>query len=125
MGSVSEYKVCKCGSEELFSDYYYKTDELYESCDVCGYYHTAFIKNRPTDGKYPEGWKPEYDEKEGATGYVVKVFAKEGVGHSVACVEEKDVEGLIGALETDQQVKHFGITYKNAKGFYQTQLFKV
>lgn len=125
MGSVIEYSTCDCGNPDKYSDYYYKSDELYESCDVCGYYHSVYIKNRPKDKdyKYPPDWKPEYVEKEGRTGFVVKVFGYEGAGHSVGFIEESQVENIIDQLQGDTNVKMFGITYKNDKGNYLTQIY--
>lgn len=126
MGSVIEYLTCDCGNPEKYSDYYYKTDELYESCDVCGYYRSVYIKNRPKDkdSKYPPDWKPEYEEKEGRTGFVLKVFGFNDGGYSVGFVEENQLELMIDNLQKDSNVKSFGITYKNEKGKYLTQIYK-
>jgi hypothetical protein len=123
MGSVQEYKICKCGNPEMSSDYFYKSEELYESCEVCGYWHSVRITNKPDNGKYPENWKPEYEEKEETTGYVLKVKGF-GVGYEVGFVQEKDLEAIISALEIDERVQYFGITFKRKSGFYATQIFK-
>ena len=40
----------RCGSEECFEDYYYKTGEEYVSCPDCGYHRSFFIK-RDEEGK--------------------------------------------------------------------------
>lgn len=124
MGSVQEYKLCECGNPEMFSDYYYKTDELYESCDVCGYYHTVKIANKPDDGNYPEDWTPEYDEKSELTGYVIKIKPVDSVGYEVGFIKQENLDDVIQALESDERVKTFGITFKGTNGFYRTQLFK-
>jgi hypothetical protein len=55
MGSVIDYKKCDCGNEEMSSDYYYKSDELYEFCDVCGHFYSRTITNRPKTKEYPLG----------------------------------------------------------------------
>ena len=45
MGSVIGNIECtRCGSEECFEDYYYKTGEVYISCPDCGYHYSSFIK---------------------------------------------------------------------------------
>lgn len=39
MGSVIDIKTCpKCGCEEMNSEYFYKTDETYDRCPICGFY---------------------------------------------------------------------------------------
>lgn len=120
--SVIEYKTCKCcGSKEMVSDYHYLTDELYQSCDVCSYYYSVKIKNKIEGGEYPIGWKPEYEESEGQTGYVVKVF--ESKGFYVCICKEDELEEFIENLEEDDDVIFFGITHKGKNG-YKTQLFK-
>ena len=51
MGSVMGQIECpRCGSEECFEDYYYKTGEEYVSCPDCGYHRSFFIK-RDEEGK--------------------------------------------------------------------------
>lgn len=40
----------RCGSEECFEDYYYKTGEEYVNCPDCGYHRSFFIK-RDDEGK--------------------------------------------------------------------------
>jgi hypothetical protein len=124
MGSIQEYKLCKCGYQEMVSDYYYKSEELHEFCEVCGYHHSVSITNRPKDGKYPDGWKPEYKEEEGTTGFVAKIFNKDGKGYTVACIEKKSVRGIIEQLTKDAEIIKFGITFKDNLGHYQTQIYK-
>ncbi|MBK7362748.1 MAG: hypothetical protein IPJ01_10670 [Micavibrio sp.] len=123
MGSVIEYKECECGNQEMTSDYHYKSDELYEFCDVCGYYHSVSIKNKPEDGKYPEDWKPDYDESEGKTGYVIKIFENNTVGHLVSCIEKEHLKEALQNLKKDEVVSKFTVTFKSPEGFWQTQIF--
>lgn len=122
--SVINKKKCKggCGSLDMISDYHYITDELYESCDVCGYYYSVKIKNKVEGGEYPNDWKPEYEEVEGQTGYVVKVFDNDGC--SVCFCKEDDLEELINNLDENEEVIFFGVTHKGKNG-YKTQLFKI
>lgn len=123
MGSVVEYKECKCGNKEMSSDYRYKSEELYEFCDVCGYHHTVSIKNKPEDGVYPEGWTPEYDEREIRTGYVLRIFQVDTIGHIVTCIEKKDLKEALSDLKLDDEVSKFTVTCKNQDGLWQTQIF--
>jgi len=123
MGSVIEYKECDCGNKEMTSDYHYKSDELYEFCDVCGYFHTVSINNKPEDNKYPDGWQPEYNEQEGRTGYVIRVFQKDTVGHMVSCIEKEHLKEALQDLKKDELVTKFTVTFKNKEGFWQTQIF--
>jgi hypothetical protein len=123
MGSVVEYKECKCGNKEMSSDYRYKSEELYEFCDVCGYHHTVSIKNKTEDGVYPEGWTPEYDEREIRTGYVLRIFQVDTIGHIVTCIEKKDLKEALNDLKLDDEVSKFTVTFKSPEGFWQTQIF--
>ena len=124
MGSVIEYKKCNhCGNEEMSSDYYYKSDELYEFCDVCGHFFSNTIVNRPKTKEYPFNWKPKYEEKSGRTGYVIRVFTKESVGHVVTAIEKKHLKEALKELQKDENVDKFGVTFKK-DGFYQTQIFR-
>jgi len=123
MGSVIDYKKCDCGNEEMSSDYYYKSDELYEFCDVCGHFYSRTIKNRPKTKEYPLDWKPEYAEKSGRTGYVIRVFTKESIGHVVTAIEKKYLKEALEDLKKDNNVDKFGVTF-NKDGLYQTQIFK-
>jgi hypothetical protein len=107
----------------MISEYNYKTEELSEFCDVCGYYHTMSLKNKPTDGKYPENWKPEYEESEGRTGFVIKRFEYGVDGHFINCVEKQHIKECLEGLKKDESVSRFGVTFKDKNGAYQTQVF--
>lgn len=124
MGSIIEYVNCECGNMERHEDYYYKTGEIYEFCDCCGFYNVNRIVNRPENGVYGEDWKPIYEEKSGRTGFVLKVFEKEGKGNLVMCLEKKEVKLTIDNLIKDENVIKFGITFKDIKsGNIQTEIF--
>lgn len=121
----TEYKKCShCGSENMVSDYHYKSEELYESCDVCGYYYSKILLNNIEDGNYPDNWNPEYKETKGVTGFVFKIFSFDLDGFSVCFCEKKDLEALIDSLENDESVDFFGVTFKGKNGSYKTQIFK-
>lgn len=47
MGSVTNFdeKCPRCGKNNMFEDYYYKTGEGSYSCNACGMYHRAFFKH--------------------------------------------------------------------------------
>lgn len=124
MGSIQECKPCKCGYQEMVSDYYYKSEELFEFCEVCGYHHSVKITNRPKDGNYPDGWQPKYHIENGKTGFVLKIFGKDDKGMTVACVEKKSISGIIKQLTEDSNIVRFAITFKDTLGNYQTQLYK-
>lgn len=115
-------KICKCGNHEMSSEYNYKLEELFEFCDVCGYYHKVSIINKNEDDKYPEGWTPQYEDIEGQTGYVFHVFQKE-VGHFISCIDKKNIKSVLNGLKEDVLVDKFAITYKNQEGNYQSQIF--
>lgn len=117
-----EHKLCKCGNPQMISNYNPKSEEVYESCDVCGYYHTVSVSNLPKEGSPPEGWKPEYKEAEGETGFVAKIFVKDTGEVNVACIEKKNVGNLIKALKDDSNVERYAITYK-AGSYYITQIY--
>ena len=123
MGSVIEYKECSCGNKDMSSDYHYKTEELFEFCDVCGYFHSITLKNKCEDGNYPNDWKPEYDEQEGRTGYVIKVFENGLEGHLTTCVNKDKLKQMLNSLKNDKLVNKFCITFKDTNGYYQTQIF--
>jgi len=123
MGSVIEYKECSCGNKDMSSDYHYKTEELFEFCDVCGYFHSITLKNKCEDGNYPDDWKPEYDEQEGRTGYVIKVFENDLEGHIVTCVDKTNLKQMLNSLKNDKLVNKFCVTFKDTNGYYQTQIF--
>ena len=122
MSEVREYKLCKCGNKDMISNYNYKSEELYESCDVCGYFHTKAVINMP-EGDIPEGWKPEYQETEGTTGFVVKIFGIDKKGFSIASVEKDVVKDVIKTLKKDNNVIRFAITFKDNLGNIQTQIY--
>jgi hypothetical protein len=108
----------------MSSDYFYMSEELYESCDVCGRWHTVKIVNLPESGIYPDGWEPEYDEQEETVGYVIKIRRVNSDEYEVGFVKEENVAAIIDAMELDERVATFGITYMGSKGYYQTQLYK-
>jgi hypothetical protein len=121
--SIIEYKTCKCGNTEMVSDYHYNSEELYESCDVCGYYHTVSLLNKSKDGKYPIDWKPKYENKEGTAGYVTKIFQKELEGYSIAFIEKATILKVVDDLKTNLKVPKFAVTFKDSNGNYQTQIY--
>jgi hypothetical protein len=126
---VFEYKKCDvCGNDQMTSEYYPKTEQLKDFCDVCGYYHTIELKNKLEDGKYPEGWKPEYETKREQTGFVLKMFPRQEEENSptnffIAPINKDDVKPLIEQLNNDADIEKFAISFKDKKGHYQTQIF--
>lgn len=124
MGNACEYKPCKCGNPQMISDYHYKSEVVYESCDVCGYYRIVRLANKIESGVYPENWTPDYHEDEGKTGYVVKIKDVDNGKFEVAFVEESDLGHLITVLESNESVHFFGITFMGTKGYYLTQIFR-
>ncbi len=124
MGKELLYKEClNCGNQELVSDYDYNTEELKEFCDVCGYYHSIILSNKIEGGNYHEDWKPEYDKKEGVTGYVIKIFEDGNKSYFLSIIEKKDLKEALQGLKNDILVYKFAVTFKNENGFYQTQIF--
>jgi hypothetical protein len=122
MGRDIIYNKCKhCQNESLQSDYDYIIEELNETCDVCGYYHNIKLTNKCEDGNYPDDWKPEYEETEGNTGFVINIFTE--TGNARCLCHEENLEDLIEKLENDDNVIYFGITHKGKNG-YKTQIFE-
>lgn len=62
MGSVIDYVKCPfCGAEGAYIvDYYYRTDETYCFCSVCGSHHNISLK-RTADGNYAFNEPKHYD----------------------------------------------------------------
>lgn len=62
MGSVQSYEDCPiCKAiDSLSTDYYYKSNEVYEMCDICGYRHYVEIVNRADIEQ--ENWVPKHEE---------------------------------------------------------------
>ena len=124
MNSVLTNKKCTiCGNNEMSSEYFYKTEQLTECCDVCGYFRTIELKNKLEDGKYPEDWKPNYDINKGTTGFVLKAFPINEVGHYTAPINKSDVKQLVEQLKNDSNISKFAISFKDNKGNYQTQIY--
>lgn len=107
----------------MVSDYHYNSEELYESCDVCGYFHTVSLKNKSKDGKYPSDWKPEYETKEGTTGFVMKIFHKGLEGHNIAFIEKSTIMKVVNDLKDNPKVSKFAVSFKDKEGNYQTQIY--
>jgi len=116
-----KHKECSCGSKQMTSDYNFKTEELNEFCDVCGYLHIIVLTNKIEDGGYPEDWNPEYEEQEVRTGYVLKAFTKDGSGF-ISCLDRSILKEALQDLKNDENVVRFAIT-SNRDGFWQTQIF--
>lgn len=124
MGSVKRgKKQCKCGNQEMVTDYDYIKEESADFCDVCSTYRITKLKNNVEGGDYPPDWKPEYDINTSKTGFVIKIFLVGQDGYSVSCVEKVQVKDAITTLRGDKNVLRFGITFKDTSGNYQTQLF--
>lgn len=124
MGSVIDYVECDCGNKEMTRDSYYKTNELYEFCDCCGFFNVNRINNRPMDGVFPDDWKPEYEQNKGRTGFVFKIFENGKRGAVVLCVDKPNVKETIKSLIQDEEVIRFGVTFKDRKtGCYQSEIF--
>lgn len=51
MGSVLDYIDCLNCKQEAYTDYYYKTGEVYINCQHCGYHYSATYKT-DEQGKY-------------------------------------------------------------------------
>ena len=122
MSSHKEFRKCKCGNPMMVSDYNYKEETLYEFCDVCSYYHTVAITNKPKDGNYKE-WEAVYQEESGIAGIVLKIFKAESDGYEFCCIKKDVIRSVVGALKKATDVVKFGITFKNKMGFYQTQIY--
>ena len=124
MGNVKRgKKPCKCGNQEMVTDYDYIKEESAEFCDVCSTYRITKLKNNVDGGDYPPDWKPEYDIQTSKTGFVIKIFFSGQDGCSVSCVEKAEVNNAVETLRRDANVLRFAITFKDGKGNYQTQLF--
>lgn len=122
--SIITNKECEyCGNEEMYSEYNYKSEELREFCDICGYFHTVELKNKSEDGKYPEDWQPEYENTEGQTGFVLKAFSKHQVGHYTAPIQKEDVKKILEDLKKDNTIYKFAVSFQDKKGNYQTQVY--
>ena len=121
--SSSNKKCNICSNTEIYSEYNYKSEELKEFCDTCGYYHTIELKNKLQNGKYPEDWTPEYENIEGQTGFVLKVFTENEIGHHTAPISKSDVKKIVDELKKDNNVYKFAISFKDLKGNYQTQIY--
>lgn len=103
MGSVIGNIECtRCGSEECFEDYYYKTGEVYISCPDCGYHYSSFIKRND------EGNMIKIDES--------KEFAIDNVVREETLLEEPFCAYLIrheggsgsgGAIPTEEDYNTF------------------
>lgn len=117
------YKKCSCGNEAMTSDYDYKTEQLRDFCDVCGYFKTVVLKNWIENGKYPEDWQPDYDIQEAKTGFVLKMFPLNEEGHYTAPISKSDVKKIIEELKRDNEIGKFAISFKDNKGNYQTQIY--
>ena len=117
-------KLCKYCWNQYMSNYDHISDELQEFCDVCGYYKYVSIKNKREDGIYEEDWQPEYNILEGQTGYVLKIFQKEG-GYSTGCIDVKDVKNTVTSLKANNDVLKFAMTFKGTDDIYQTQIYKL
>ncbi len=124
MDSVkTTYKKCSCGNESMTSDYDYKTEQLRDFCDVCGYFKTVVLKNWIENGEYPKDWQPDYDVQEGKTGFVLKMFPINEEGHFTAPINKEDVKQIIEELKKDESIRMFAISFKDNKGNYQTQIY--
>jgi hypothetical protein len=122
--STINMKLCNvCGNEEMYSEYNHKSEELKEFCDICGHYHTVELINKSEDGQYDENWTPQYEEIEECTGYVLKIFPRDEVGHHTAPINKEEVKTIIGELKNDDDVVKFAISFKDVKGCYQTQIY--
>jgi hypothetical protein len=124
MTNIREFEYCNCGNTEK---YVFKVknnnqiEQIYNSCDVCGFYSSLTIKNKMNE--YPADFRPIYDEQITDSSFVLKVFTKIGE-YEVAFLNESNVEEIVEKLEKDNRILFFSITYKNKKGVYLTQIFK-
>jgi Zn ribbon nucleic-acid-binding protein len=93
MGSIIDYIECpNCKSENIHSEFWYKTGEEYSFCDKCGYSKKAFIKNR--DKKLDELTDEDWDIAEVKNPYgIFKASSKGNPGF------------LLGTLETEQDLE--------------------
>ena len=118
------FQECKeCGNKEMTSEYNPKTGEYYDSCDICSYYKIVTLTNKPEVDDTPKDWKPNYDTKEGKTGFLIKLFIKGESGCKIATIEKEAVKEVMGKLKDDDNISRFAITFKDPSGCYQTQLF--
>lgn len=82
MGSVLSEEKCKCGGVVTIDDYY-KTFEIYVSCNRCGYFYSRELKR-------DENYKPIFDDQ-GKPIYI----EKELPGYGSACIWSKKGVGSI------------------------------
>ena len=124
MSNEVEYKECTCGSKDRVANYNKATEEGTEFCDVCGTYFCISIINMPKYNIFPDGWIPEYKKTDIHTGYVLKIWQKEKEGVMASCIEKKMIKAIRNDLDKDERVNKYAITFKDANGNYQTQIFK-
>ena len=121
MGSVISNVNCpRCGSEECFEDFYYKTGEIFSSCPDCGYHRSSFYK-RDDNGKLiklDESKGFEFDNlvmenilyPEPFGSYRLKI--KENLGSSSGTIiKSEDYDVLISEVALQQK------TEKNVESF--------
>jgi predicted nucleic-acid-binding Zn-ribbon protein len=116
MGSVISNVNCpRCGSEECFEDFYYKTGEIFSSCPDCGYHRSSFYK-RDDNGKLiklDESKGFEFDnlvidqkycpEPYGA--YKLRIVGELG-GVSGTLITKEDYDGLVQEVDQLQKTEN-------------------
>lgn len=97
MGSVINYVKCHhCNTEDsLYEDYYYKTGEIYMSCNACGYYESHSIKPEAREAKKKldeltdDDWQHvKIDNPLGA----YSIISKKGIGNHGTLEEDAEDE---------------------------------
>lgn len=92
----------RCGSEECFEDYYYKTGEEYVSCPDCGYHRSFFIK------RDEEGKMIKIDEdKDFAIDNVVREETLLEEPYCAFMIRYEDGVGSGGAIQTKEEYDIF------------------
>lgn len=89
MGSVTSYVDCPNCSNEMYEDFYYKTGELYNFCNHCGYQQNHFIKNR--DKRLDELKEEDWDHREITNPFgAYSVKHKEAIATSMGTLMDQD-----------------------------------
>ena len=109
MGSVCGQSICpNCETENLWYDFDYKRDELWEHCSLCGFFHNEFWKRNE------QGKLILKSENEG-TNFENLVRVVEECKNPYGTFEILSENGgsQFGTLKTEQEFDEFRLQMKN------------